>query len=90
MAKYLLLILVVMIVFGGLMARRRPPRRQAAPPPAAGGTPQALESMVACARCGVHLPQREAVGTADSAASGELFYCSPEHRRLGPGRPAGS
>jgi uncharacterized protein len=35
------------------------------------------ERMVACAHCGVNLPQ------SDATASGERFFCSEEHRRLG-------
>lgn len=32
--------------------------------------------MVRCAQCGVHLPRSE------SLMNGDLFYCTPEHRRL--------
>ena len=32
--------------------------------------------MVRCAQCGVHLPRSE------SLVSGQVFYCSAEHRRL--------
>ncbi len=39
--------------------------------------PQAPERMVACARCGVHLPESEAI-----EGEGGRF-CSEEHRRLG-------
>lgn len=39
--------------------------------------PQAAERMVACARCGVHLPESEAI-----EGDGGRF-CSEEHRRLG-------
>ena len=34
------------------------------------------EDMVRCAQCGVHLPRSESLMT------GQLFYCSPDHRRL--------
>ena len=37
----------------------------------------AAERMVACARCGVHLPESEAV------EGDGLRFCSDEHRRLG-------
>jgi uncharacterized protein len=33
--------------------------------------------MVACAHCGVNLPE------SDSVRVGERHYCSEEHRRLG-------
>jgi uncharacterized protein len=45
-------------------------------PPRAGKG--AVQDMVACAHCGVHLPQAEAV------RDGELHYCGDGHRRLGP------
>jgi uncharacterized protein len=38
--------------------------------------------LVSCARCGVHLPRAEA------RAAGERLYCSEEHAKLGPARPA--
>ncbi len=50
--------------------------------PAAGsGRKPALEGelMVRCARCGVYLPDSEAL------AGGDHRYCSAEHRLAGPG-----
>lgn len=41
------------------------------------GGPRAPERMVACARCGVHLPESEALEDAGRR------YCCEEHRRLG-------
>ncbi|WP_424192630.1 PP0621 family protein [Ampullimonas aquatilis] len=38
---------------------------------------QELESMVACARCGVFFPSSEA------CQSGEQSYCCPDHAKLG-------
>ncbi len=35
------------------------------------------ERMIGCARCGLHVPESEAV------REGDAFYCSEEHRRLG-------
>lgn len=40
-------------------------------------TPAAVQDMVPCAHCGVHLPRTEAV------AEGIDLYCSEAHRRLG-------
>jgi uncharacterized protein len=40
---------------------------------------QEIEQMVACAHCGLHVPESEGV-----RAGG--FFCSEEHRRLGPRR----
>lgn len=73
--KFLLLLLVVLVVVGVMAARgrrREPPpdtRRQ----PGTGGAP-----MIACAHCGVHLPQQDALQD-DRGRS----YCGEEHRRLG-------
>jgi uncharacterized protein len=39
------------------------------------------EDMVRCVHCGVHLPRSESV------MSGELFYCSPDHRQLHQNKP---
>lgn len=39
------------------------------------------QEMVACAQCGVHLPE------GDSLRSGEHRYCCDEHRVLGPRQP---
>ncbi len=46
------------------------------------GAPRAdtVEDMVRCAHCRVNLPRSEAI-----LAHGE-FYCSAEHRKLGPAR----
>lgn len=40
-----------------------------------------VRRMVACARCGVHLPEDEAVSL------GGKSYCSPAHRDEDAGRP---
>ncbi|MFZ5548725.1 MAG: PP0621 family protein [Pseudomonadota bacterium] len=37
------------------------------------------QAMVACAHCGLHLPQPDAL-----EGEGGRHYCSAEHRRLGP------
>ena len=39
-----------------------------------------IEQMVPCAHCGLHVPESEGV------RGGGSFYCSDEHRRLGPRR----
>ena len=73
MSKLILLLFLgflAYLLFKGL--QRAAARRQgkAQPPPAP-------ERMVACARCGVHLPESEAVQTEGR------HFCSEEHRRLG-------
>jgi uncharacterized protein len=43
------------------------------------GKPPLQGDLVACARCGVHLPRAEA------HLAGGLLYCGEEHARLGGG-----
>ena len=64
MAKYLLLIFVVLVVYLLVkkpVGRRTRQRRAHA------------ESMVACAHCGLHIPESESV------SDGALYYCSKLH-----------
>jgi uncharacterized protein len=69
-----LLVLIVLVVFAVWLVRRALRR-----PPAPPGAP--LEGdLVACARCGVHLPRVEA------REAGGRLYCGEEHARLGAGR----
>lgn len=42
--------------------------------------PPALQQMVSCAVCGLHLPESDAVRGSDGR-----FFCGQEHRRLGGG-----
>ena len=83
-----LLLFILFLI--GLYYVRRALRRPGAPGPQAGrqddeggpqqrGAPPAeIEQMVACLRCGLHVPESEGVRGAGG------FYCSEEHRRLGP------
>lgn len=76
MGKLILLALVVLVVYWVMRGYRRSlDRRDEDEAPA-------LESMVRCARCGVHVPRSESF-EGDGAV-----FCSEEHRRLGksPGR----
>ncbi|MDD3328093.1 MAG: PP0621 family protein [Zoogloea sp.] len=65
---------------GGLGQGGRKPAGDA--PEGAPATPrsevQDFEQMVACAHCGLHVPESEGV------RGGSSFYCCDEHRRLGP------
>lgn len=82
---FIRLVLVLALVWGLLWwfgkGRRRvrgesqAADRAAAPPPAGTAAPQA---MVRCARCGVHLPQADALADA----TGQLF-CGEAHRQRG-------
>ena len=72
MSKLLLLLLfgvVAYLLFKGV--RRRATARREGDRPAPGA-----ERMVACAQCGVHLPEGEAI-----AGEGRHFCCE-EHRRI--------
>jgi uncharacterized protein len=76
------IVLTLVIVVLGLMfwfgkGRRSGAASQSSEPP------RAL-TMVACAHCGLNLPQSEAV-----EGEGGRHYCGVEHRRLGPGAGAG-
>jgi uncharacterized protein len=72
MTRLLFFALVVGVVWWLLRSRSRP----AAPPPPGASTPA---PMVACAHCGLHLPQSDA--PADAAGR---YYCSEAHRAAGP------
>ncbi|GAP35256.1 PP0621 family protein [Piscinibacter sakaiensis] len=89
--KYLVLVLVVGVVLWLARSARRREEREAeaarpaaAPAPAAGraaaaeGTP-----LLACAHCGLHLPQGE------SWPGRGGVYCSEAHRRIAEGRARG-
>jgi uncharacterized protein len=76
--KYLVLLLVLVIAVGAMwLGRRRGEARPAPRRPAE--KPAELAQFVACAHCGLHLPQAE----AHADAAGRPF-CGPEHLRLGP------
>ena len=71
--KYLVILVVLVLVYAWLRGQRRvdkqPPRQPPLPAP---------QDTVACAHCGVHIPQAEALMLGSQA------YCSAEHRRMGP------
>ena len=71
--KYLVVLLVIGVVFWVWRQNRKQDIREAQAQQQAPRVPQA---MVRCAHCGVHLPKGSAVAT------GEQWYCSPEHQRL--------
>ena len=71
--KYLVLLVVLVVAFGIWRSRRAPDTSEKKPPRLA--LPQ---DMLACAHCGIHIPQAEAL------MLGAQAYCCAEHRRLGP------
>ena len=78
--KFLLLLVVVGIAIWMFKARHRVPGQKKPPPAANPGQPAAEATpMLACAHCGVHLPQTDAV--LDPAGRA---YCSAAHLQAGP------
>ena len=72
MTKLLLLLVLALVAYLVLRSRSGVGRR----PPADTKRPGS-ENIVACSRCGIHIPASESV-----EANGR-HYCSEEHRRLG-------
>jgi uncharacterized protein len=72
-SKLLFFVLIAVAVY---LLLRRPSRRSADEETRATPAP---EPMVACARCGLHVPRSESVETAGR------HYCCQEHRRLDAG-----
>jgi uncharacterized protein len=76
----LLVVVLALALLGWLLfgrSRKRSQRSDGKPPQ----PPTASEGMVACARCGVHLPASEALQVAGRS------YCSASHRDAGPAAP---
>jgi uncharacterized protein len=70
-----LIVLIVLVVLAVWLIRRAfltSNKSRQAPPPMHG-------DLVACARCGMHLPRTEA------REAGGRLYCGEEHARLGAG-----
>jgi uncharacterized protein len=76
--KYLLVLVVVLLGAWLLFGRRRGGQ----PPPPAPPTKKAAkgpQAMLACAHCGVHLPEADALRDATGRP-----FCSEAHRLAGP------
>lgn len=67
--KILLLVVPVLLIWWILRLLR------SSSPAAAGKTEPRVENMVACAKCGLHVPENEAVSRDGK------FYCSEKHAR---------
>lgn len=74
MSKYLLILALIAVIY----AATRRPRHTPTQTRKSGGAIAAPQNMVACARCGVHLPE------ADALRQGKHFYCCAAHRDQGP------
>lgn len=83
MLKYLLLAVVVVWLFYSPALRglrgKAPQARPPSPPPVGPRPDPHQETMVRCAHCGVHLPESDALTSAQG-----LPYCSATHRDAGP------
>ena len=85
MRNIALFILFLIGLFYVRRALRGGQKPTAGPPPGAPEASRAeargeIEQMVPCAHCGLHVPESEGVRGAGG------FFCSEEHRRLGPRR----
>ena len=69
--KYLLILIAIVVAYWIIKSYKRKAGGSATPGASAPG-----EDLVRCAHCGVHLPRSESVMT------GQIFFCSPDHRRL--------
>ncbi|MDP1898896.1 MAG: PP0621 family protein [Rubrivivax sp.] len=74
--KFLLFLVLIGVAVWMLTARIRRPR---VPPTSQKKGPAEPTPMLACAHCGIHLPQAEAL--TDGAGRP---YCTEAHRRAGP------
>lgn len=84
MTRVLLLVIAV-LVFVWLLRRALSARKHGGSPDPKKTAP--VPELVACARCGVHLPRNEAMASKEDiegTAGPTRFFCSEEHLRLGP------
>jgi uncharacterized protein len=65
------------------LLRNSPPPMQAPTPSAPA--PAEPGHMVACAHCGLHLPEPDAIRASSNA--GQVFYCGAEHARANDHHP---
>lgn len=81
----LLLLLIVVLVFFWILRRALSSRKPKTGARKEDDATQPAPELVACAHCGVLLPQNEAIASteADTPAAGR-FFCTGEHLRLGP------
>ncbi len=77
--KFLLVVVVIVVVAWLLLGRRGAPPPSDKPPRDPERKSKGAQSMLACAHCGVHLPDAETV----KDAAGRPF-CTEAHRLAGP------
>jgi uncharacterized protein len=74
---WLLVVLAVVVWIDRSKKLRQNQTRQAPLKNATPANPATLESIVACAHCGLHVPVSEA-----KMSLGSQYYCSDAHRQL--------
>lgn len=77
--KFLLLLAVIGIALWLFKGRSRVRGPGAEAPPRKPAPPRPATQMLACAHCGVHLPQTDAVQDSEGRV-----YCGEAHRIAGP------
>ena len=86
----MLLLLVAVLAFFWLLRRAlssrgtRSTRGRGDGPGDKAAPAQPPPELVACAHCGVHLPQNEAFASDVGAPGAKRFFCTEEHLKLGP------
>lgn len=78
MARILLLLGLLVLALFWALGRRRDGDGSAKAAPGPVGAPPAPAPMVACAHCGLHLAQAEALQDAEGR-----WFCSEDHRARG-------
>lgn len=76
-------LLFLVVIFAVIYLLLKSYRKQMTRGDKAGGADgsEAVEDMVRCAECSVHLPKRESIMT------GGKYFCSEAHRRANAGKP---
>lgn len=74
--RLLIIVAIVWLIIHLYRSSRQRSLMRHDPPP----TQPVERNMVRCGHCGIHLPREEAL------ADEESYYCSEEHRQLGPGK----
>ena len=81
----MLLLLIAVLVFFWLLRRALSSRKPRTGTPGGKEATQPAPALVACAHCGVHLPQNEAIASDEGdPPQARRFFCTEEHLKLGP------
>jgi uncharacterized protein len=81
----LLLLFLVVLAFFWLLRRALGSRKPKSDTRPQDSAVQSAPELVACAHCGVLLPQNEAISSSEAdPPAAERFFCTREHLQLGP------